>query len=404
MIRFGTGGWRAIIADGFTKANLQLLTAGLCKLMEEEGHLGRQICVGYDRRFLSKESARWAAEVLAGNGFRVYMVNRSSPTPLIMFTVKQLELPYGMAITASHNPAIYNGVKVFTAGGRDADQQVTGRIEDCIASIQDRPVKTVDYDQAVASGLVEEGYPFNSYVDSILDMVQVNAIRQARLRIAIDPMYGVGQSSLRTILLTCRCDVDVIHEQHDTLFGVRMPAPSAIMIFLSVCDFITTFLRGAARADASILLHEPEIFAEFSEVEGLFGSEHLVHVDGRLLVLLPRGGTQRLHKGGKGAHVLRVGIFCGERLREKAAFFGEQRELPARVLRRRLLLLAQPVPLAGGADERLGDVGTFRLQLRKARGQGAVLLFERLGGALLLLQYGGILLPQPCDELFHVAF
>ena len=227
MIRFGTGGWRAIIADGFTKANLQLLTAGLCKLMEEEGHLGRQICVGYDRRFLSKESARWAAEVLAGNGFRVYMVNRSSPTPLIMFTVKQLELPYGMAITASHNPAIYNGVKVFTAGGRDADQQVTGRIEDCIASIQDRPVKTVDYDQAVASGLVEEGYPFNSYVDSILDMVQVNAIRQARLRIAIDPMYGVGQSSLRTILLTCRCDVDVIHEQHDTLFGGRMPAPSA---------------------------------------------------------------------------------------------------------------------------------------------------------------------------------
>ncbi len=227
MIRFGTGGWRAIIADGFTKANIQLLTAGLCRLMEEEGLLGEQICVGYDRRFLSKESAHWVAEVLVGNGFRVFMVNRSSPTPLIMFTVKQLGLPYGMAITASHNPAIYNGIKIFTAGGRDADQTVTGKIEQCIEKIQDLPVKTADYDQGVREGRIQEGNPFNSYVDSILDTVQVDAIKHARLRIAIDPMYGVGQSSLRTILLTCRCDVDMIHEQHDTLFGGRMPAPSA---------------------------------------------------------------------------------------------------------------------------------------------------------------------------------
>ena len=227
MIRFGTGGWRAVIADEFTKENIRLVTAGLCGLMEREGHGGATVCVGYDRRFLSKESAHWASEVLAGYGFKPLVVNRSAPTPLIMFTVKQMNLPYGIAVTASHNPAIYNGIKVFTAGGRDADQTVTGKIEEQIAGIRPEDVRSMDYDHAVAEGIIREAYPFNEYIDSILQVVDAEAIKRSRLRIAIDPMYGVSQSSLRTILMTCRCDVDVIHEQHDTLFGGRMPAPSA---------------------------------------------------------------------------------------------------------------------------------------------------------------------------------
>ena len=128
MIKFGTGGWRAIIADGFTKENIRLLTAGLCALMEKEGHAGRRSASGMTAAF-SQESAHWACEVLAGYGFRPYVINRSSPTPLIMFTVKRRNMPYGMAVTASHNPAIYNGIKVFTEGGRDADAEVTRRIE-----------------------------------------------------------------------------------------------------------------------------------------------------------------------------------------------------------------------------------------------------------------------------------
>ena len=227
MIKFGTGGWRAIIADEFTKENIRLVAAGLCRLMEKEGHSGKEVVIGYDRRFLSKESAHWAAEVVAGFGFRVFMVSRSSPTPLIMYTVKRRETPYGMAITASHNPAIYNGIKVFTAGGRDAEAAVTKKIEAEIAELTSADVKVMDYDRAVALGLIRESYPFNEYIDSILSRVDVEKIKKTSLRVAIDPMYGVSQSSLRTILLTCRCDVDVIHEQHDTLFGGRMPAPSA---------------------------------------------------------------------------------------------------------------------------------------------------------------------------------
>ena len=227
MIQFGTGGWRAIIADGFTKENIRLVAAGLCGLMKDEGLEDCPVCVGYDRRFLSKEACHWLAEVLAGYGHRTMVVNRSSPTPLIMFTVKQLGLHYGMAVTASHNPAIYNGIKVFTAGGRDADQTVTGKIEEQIRKVEGQNIPSVDYDAALEQGLIQEIYPFNEYIDSILKVLDVKKIKEARLRIAIDPMYGVSQSSLRTILLTCRCDVDVIHEQHDTLFGGRMPAPSA---------------------------------------------------------------------------------------------------------------------------------------------------------------------------------
>ena len=225
MVKFGTGGWRAIIADGFTKENIRLLTAGLCKLMEQEGHLGRTICLGYDRRFLSKESMFWAAEVLAGYGFRPYVINRSSPTPLIMFTVKNLGLPYGLAVTASHNPAIYNGIKIFTAGGRDADETVTKKIEAEIEKLRPEDVRSIPYERAKAQGIITEGFPFNEYIDSILAMIDTEAIKRARLRIAFDPMYGVSHGSLRTILMTCRCDVDVIHENHDTLFGGRMPAP-----------------------------------------------------------------------------------------------------------------------------------------------------------------------------------
>ena len=227
MIKFGTGGWRAIIADGFTKENIRLMAQGLCSLMEQEGHSEKEIVIGYDRRFLSKESAHWAAEVLAGNGFPVFMVGRSAPTPLIMYTVKRRKTPYGMAITASHNPAIYNGIKVFTEGGRDAEKNVTRKIEEQIDRLKPEDVKSMDYDRAVSLGIIRENYPFNDYIDSILKIIDVEKIKKTSLRVAIDPMYGVSQSSLRTILLTCRCDVDVIHEQHDTLFGGRMPAPSA---------------------------------------------------------------------------------------------------------------------------------------------------------------------------------
>ena len=113
MIRFGTGGWRAVIGDEFTKANLQIMAEALSDKIHNENKTDKEIVIGYDRRFLSKEAMKWMAEVFAKRGIKVDLINKSVPTPLVMYYVKMHELEYGFMITASHNPAIYNGVKVF---------------------------------------------------------------------------------------------------------------------------------------------------------------------------------------------------------------------------------------------------------------------------------------------------
>lgn len=226
MIKFGTGGWRAVIGDDFTKANIQILAKAMCDKMRKEGVENKPMVIGYDRRFLSKEAMQWAAEVFAAEGIKALLINKSAPTPLIMFYVLRHELPYGMMITASHNPAVYNGVKVFTAGGRDADEKQTVEIEQYIAALEGAAVQEMDYEKAKAEGLIEEIYPLNEYLDNIIAAVDMNAIRDANLRVALDPMYGVSETSLKTILLTARCDVFTIHDRHDTLFGGKLPAPN----------------------------------------------------------------------------------------------------------------------------------------------------------------------------------
>lgn len=227
MIKFGTGGWRAVIGDDFTKQNIQILAKALANKMKNEGVTEKGIVMGYDRRFLAKEAMQWAAMVFAKEGIKAYLINKSSPTPLIMFYVMKHEFPYGMMVTASHNPAIYNGIKVFTAGGRDADEVQTRDIEDYISDIEPSSVEEMDYAEGVKAGRIEEIYPLNEYLDNIIASVNMDAIRQAGLKIALDPLYGVSETSLKTILLTARCEVETIHDRHDTLFGGKLPAPTA---------------------------------------------------------------------------------------------------------------------------------------------------------------------------------
>lgn len=231
MIKFGTGGWRAIIGDEFTKANIQILAKAMARKMQAEGVAEKGIVIGYDRRFLSKETIYWSCEVWAKEGIRTWFVNRSVPTPLIMFYVMKHGFPYGMMVTASHNPALYNGVKVFTEGGRDANEEQTKDLESYIreveAEVEACPIETMDYDEALEQDLVIEFNPLNEYLDNIIDNVDIEAIRNAGLHIALDPMYGVSNTSLKTILMTARCDVDIINERHDTLFGGKLPAPTS---------------------------------------------------------------------------------------------------------------------------------------------------------------------------------
>ena len=225
MIKFGTGGWRAIIGDGFTKENVQILASAMAAKMKAENVADKGIVLGYDRRFLSKEAMQWAGATFAAAGIKASLINKSSPTPLVMFYVMKHELPYGMMVTASHNPAIYNGIKLFTYGGRDADEEQTKEVEEYINRVT-LPVETMEYEDAKAAGLIEEFYPINEYIDNILDRINVDAIKAASLRVALDPMYGVSETAIKTILLTARCEMETIHGRHDTLFGGKLPAPN----------------------------------------------------------------------------------------------------------------------------------------------------------------------------------
>ena len=225
MIKFGTGGWRALIGEDFTKENVCVLAQAVANLMKTGKCAGKGFVIGYDRRFLSDKAAVWIAEVMAGNGIKVYFIDKVAPTPLVMFTVKCLLSDYGCAVTASHNPADYNGVKIFTKGGRDADEGVTGEIEKHIKKVAPRDVVYADFEQGVKLGAIQRIDPFNEYIDTVLGMINVEAIKQRKLKIALDPMFGVSKTCLQTILITARCELTVINDRHDTLFGGRLPSP-----------------------------------------------------------------------------------------------------------------------------------------------------------------------------------
>lgn len=227
MVKFGTGGWRALIGEDFTKDNVRILTQAVADMIISENVQDREFVIGFDRRFLSDKAAKWMSEVLAGNGIKVVFVEKIAPTPLIMFTVQMQKSKYGAAVTASHNPADYNGIKIFTEGGRDATEVVTQKIESFIKNIDASGIKSIDFNKGVQQGIITLADPFNVYIDTIISMINIEAIRNKHLKILLDPMFGVSKTSLQTVLITARCDLDIINDRHDTLFGGRLPSPSS---------------------------------------------------------------------------------------------------------------------------------------------------------------------------------
>lgn len=239
MIRFGTGGWRAVIGEEYTKENLEKLSLALSYMIRAEHRENETVVIGYDRRFLSKESAVWVSAVLASQSVRVRLINHSVPTPAVMYYVKEHHLSYGLMITASHNPALYNGVKVFVAGGRDAGVEVTALIESYLESAEDNwrydesengQMPTERYLRLKKEGWIEEIDPIDEYIDGIINDIDMDAIRKRKPYIAADPMHGVSLQSLNTILTIARCRIDAINTEHDALFGGLMPAPNSATI------------------------------------------------------------------------------------------------------------------------------------------------------------------------------
>lgn len=228
MIRFGTGGWRGIIGDDFIKANIRRVAYGICLLANAEHKTDKPIVIGYDRRFLSQSATEWITEVMTGMGFQTILMERSTPTPLIMFLVQHHELHYGIEVTASHNPAAYNGIKLIVDEGRDAPVETTEQLEKLINEATDAEIPTLRREDAESRGLISYMHaPFNDFIDHILSQLNQNAIKGRALRILFDPMHGSGTYPLLVILQTLRCTVDLINDKKDAYFGGGTPAPTA---------------------------------------------------------------------------------------------------------------------------------------------------------------------------------
>ncbi len=227
MIKFGTGGWRALIGDEFTKFNITRLAQAMSDYIWKNSKDEEQsVVIGYDRRFLSKTAAIWVVEVFAANNIKVNLINEEAPTPMTMFTIGDLGLEYGIAVTASHNAYEWNGIKFFFDGGKDATVEVTNELEKMTEKIAIEDVKSMRFEEAKEKGLVVIINPLNSYIDRIMSLIDVEAIKKRDLRILLDPMHGVSRIALQALLINCRCRLDAINDSHDMMFGGNMPSPS----------------------------------------------------------------------------------------------------------------------------------------------------------------------------------
>jgi phosphomannomutase/choline kinase len=237
-IQFGTGGWRAVIGEGFTLYNVRRLCQALANDITRNGLEQKGVLIGYDRRFLSDSAAVAAAEVFAGNNIRAMLLNEDSPTPLIEYATDKVHAAYGLAFTASHNPPNWNGIKIFHGNGALLLTDETNQIEAEVNRLSLDDVVKVPLDISLKAGIVKRCDFTNEYVDRIESLIDMSTIRLKGLKVIVDPMYGVGHLTLGIILNDARCRVDFIHDRHNPLFGGRSPAPD-----LEALQMLSAFVR-----------------------------------------------------------------------------------------------------------------------------------------------------------------
>ncbi len=222
MITFGTDGWRAKFADDYTFENVSKVIQAYCDVLAPPP--GSLIFLGHDRRLNSRDFAVCAAEVLAGNGIKVLLSKDYCPTPCISWMAKTHEALGGVVITASHNPAEWNGVKFKAANGSSASPEFTSKVERQIAE-NDRAKKNIrrlPAQEAADRGLLALFDPHEDYVKQLQSFVDLEKIRNANWKIAYDPLYGAGSGFLQKIL---GVPLREIHAEKDPSFGGLNPEP-----------------------------------------------------------------------------------------------------------------------------------------------------------------------------------
>ena len=220
-IKFGTSGWRAIVADEFTVANIRLAVAGIAAYVKTQPKPHR-VLVGRDPRFLGESFVDIAAKVLAGAGVTPIVISEAAPTPAIAYAVRTLKTSGAINFTASHNPPEYNGIKFSTHDGAPSLPEVTRQIEAAIGGFGDGA--------SIANGNVPEG-GFETadvkpaFLKRLEELVDLKAIAKSGIKVVYDPFWGAGRGYSSDLLKEAGVAVETVHDYRDVLFGGHAPEP-----------------------------------------------------------------------------------------------------------------------------------------------------------------------------------
>lgn len=244
-IRFGTDGWRGIIAEDFTFENVRYCAQGVADFLNASGVAQKGLVVGYDKRFASEDFAAAAAEVVAANGVKVYLCDESAPTPVISYAILHRDAAGGIIITASHNPRSWNGLKYRGAQGVAAPPETLVKLEDSINRSQATgSVRRRALEEATAEGTIEVFDPAPSYLGQIGKLVDLEALRQSGLKIMVDSMFGAGAGYFATILTGGTAQITELHGERNPFFPGIRPEP--------IASNLTELCARLKESDASI--------------------------------------------------------------------------------------------------------------------------------------------------------
>jgi len=224
-ITFGTDGWRGSIAEDYTFSNVRRCAQGFANFLNAHGYEKESVVIGYDKRFLSENFASAAAEVMAGNGFHVFLTNSATPTPVISYSIVDKSAAGGINITASHNPPSDNGFKVRNEFGGAIDPK---NLKDIEARIPDdeQDIHRIPFDEAQQAGKITLFDPAPPYIKQIQELVDFELLRNAGLKICVDPMWGNGAGWFPRLLGGGKTIITEIHNQRNPIFpGMKRPEP-----------------------------------------------------------------------------------------------------------------------------------------------------------------------------------
>jgi len=228
-IKFGTDGWRGIIAQDFTFDNVRVCAQGVADYLKQARLASRGLIVGYDTRFASEDFASAAAEVVAGNGIKVYLCPSATPTPVISFGILNQRAGGAIIITASHNPAMWSGFKYKSEDGSSAPSEVETELEKQIShTLATGKIKQMPLAEALEQGKIEYLDLAPIYFEQLNRLINLNELRQSRLKIVVDSMYGAGIGYFQTLLGGGAIELVEINNERNPLFPGIQPEPIAV--------------------------------------------------------------------------------------------------------------------------------------------------------------------------------